>query len=147
MKSRNVIPSLVTYNTLMDIYSITGDFEQCLLTFSKILESNLKPDSYTFAMLIKALKNSSEINVEQAQQVLHVYKKHQLPVNLVVFNSMIDIYLYMNKNEEAFTIFQQILEHEELNPDEITFSTLIKGSCRNKNWEKAMEYYLSLIHI
>ena len=141
MKSRNVTPSLVTYNTLMDIYSITGDFEQCLLTFSKILESDLNPDSYTFAMLIKALKNCSEINVEQAQQVLSVYEKHKLPVNLVVFNSMIDIYLYMNKNEEAFAVFEQILKHGELNPDEITFSTLIKGSCRNKNWEKAMQYY------
>lgn len=144
MEKRDVKPSLVTFNTLMDIYSITGDFEQCLLTFSKILEEDLKPDSYTFAMLIKALKNSNDINVDQAQKVLSVYEKHELPVNLVVFNSMIDIYLYMNRNQEAYNIFQQIIAHEQLNPDEITFSTLIKGSCRNKNFLRAMEYYQTM---
>ena len=141
MHARKVKPSLVTFNTLMDIYSITGDFEQCLLTFSKILENELQPDSYTFAMLIKTLKNSSEINVDHAQKVLSVYEKHQLPVNLVVFNSMIDIYLYMNKNKEAYNTFHQILKHEDLTPDEITFNTLIKGSCRNKEFSKAMEYF------
>ena len=141
MKARNVKPSLVTYNTLMDIYSITGNFEQCLIAFSRILEDHLEPDSYTFAMLIKALKNCNEIDVDQAQQVLGVYEKHDLPVNLVVFNSMIDIYLFMNKNEEAHSLFEKIISHEDLTPDEITFSTLIKGSCRNKEFEKAMEYY------
>ena len=144
MRARGVEPSLVTFNTLMDIYSITGDFEQCLLSFSRILEAGLSPDSYTFAMLIKALKNSSHIDVEQAQQVLGVYEKHKLPVNLVVFNSMIDIYLFMNRNEEAYAVFQQILAHDELSPDEITFSTLIKGSCRNKNFDKAMDYYSTM---
>lgn len=141
MQARNVAPSLVTFNTLMDIYSLTGDFEQCLETFSKILEAGLTPDSYTFAMLIKALKNSSEINVAQAQRVLGVYEKHGLPASLVVLNSMIDIYLFMDRNEEASAVFRTVLEHDQLKPDEITFSTLIKGSCRNKNFDKAMEYF------
>merc|ERR1740139_1268227 len=141
MHTREVDPSLITFNTLMDIYAVTGDFQKCMTTFAMILKSEMIPDGYSFSMLLKALKNGKNTDFSVVNRVLEMYQETDLPENLVATNSMIDIYLFMNKSDEAEAMFKSILDSKKIAVDNITFSIMIKGCCRNKNYIMAMKYY------
>ena len=71
--------------------------------------------------------------------------------NIITFNSIIDCCVRCNEMEIATEIFDLMVESGKafkdpstkssstsVQPDLITYSTLIKGHCRSKNIEKAL---------
>ena len=57
--------------------------------------------------------------------------------NNVTFNSLIDCCIRCNSINTAVEIFDEI-KLSTTKPDLITYSTMIKGFCREKNIEKAL---------
>ena len=50
--------------------------------------------------------------------------------------------LVSTKNiQKADNIFKKIEVDSELSPDEITFNTIIKGCCKNEDFETALKYF------
>lgn len=57
--------------------------------------------------------------------------------NNVTFNSLIDCCIRCNSINKAMEIFEE-MKLSPTRPDLITYSTMIKGFCREKNIEKAL---------
>lgn len=58
--------------------------------------------------------------------------------NNVTFNSLIDCCIRCRKIEKAEEIFEEMKMQTHLQPDLITFSTMIKGFCKVGNIERAL---------
>lgn len=62
--------------------------------------------------------------------------------NLVTYNALLDSLIQCNKYDQMEKTFKQIVNNFQ--PDIITYSTYLKGLCRNKQSLKAYEIYLQL---
>ena len=51
---------------------------------------------------------------------------------IIVYNSLIYLFLGERQSDKVDEIFQEIIM-DGLTPDETTFNTIIKGSCKNKD--------------
>lgn len=59
--------------------------------------------------------------------------------NTVTYNSLIDICVRCFNMPQAYQIFQDMFSgHAVVRPDLITYSTMIKGYCKDKNIESAL---------
>lgn len=86
--------------------------------------------------MIKAYSKTQ--NLQAALRIFHMMLNDQKSApNIITFNSVIDCCVRCQEMKEAWSIFQQ-MSHNEIEPDLITFSTLIKGYCRVKNIEMAL---------
>lgn len=146
MVKLEIQPSIVTFNTLMDIAASKGRFEKCFTYFSTLLRSGLGPDHFSYSMLTKALKGAgqSERFLEEPLGVLELYQKHEVPLSTAAFNSMIDIYLSMGKLYQAEKIFEELEASNMVEPDQQTFDAVIKGCCKQRALEKALSYFNKL---
>ncbi|KAG6726062.1 hypothetical protein I3843_02G049600 [Carya illinoinensis] len=54
MKSRGLIPSLETYNSIIHGFAGKGSFEDALFYLNKMKEANVTPETYTYDVLIQA---------------------------------------------------------------------------------------------
>ena len=134
-------PSLSTYNTLLSISSLSKDFDKSLVVFNKLLESGLTPDSYSLALLIRGLKQSTLQDASSVFKIMDLIKTNNIELDTVLCNSLVDIFLNLNFPKEALKIFDLMRNDEKLKVDSITFNTLIKGFCKYGNVDKAVEIY------
>ena len=146
MAQLEISPSIVTFNTLMDISAGKGDFEQCFGHFSTLLRSGLSPDHFSYSMLTKALRGAGQTERFLAEPlgVLELYQTHEVPLSTAAFNSMMDIYLSMGKLFQAQKIFEELETSTVVEPDQQTFNSLIKGCCKQRALEKALFYFKKL---
>lgn len=54
---------------------------------------------------------------------------------------MLDLLVTHGDMEKVEKIFTTILNQELVKPDEITFNTIIKGCCKNKDLPNAVKYF------
>ena len=136
MIEREVESSLVTYNTLLTITSMSKNFKKCLDIFNMIIENKLQPDSYSLALLVRSLKQSTDVTKENVNKILEIHKSNSIKLDTVLCNSMIDVFMSMKLNDEALKVFISMKEDSDLVIDNITFNSLIKGFCRNGFFEE-----------
>lgn len=108
--------------------------------FKKIL-----PDNYTYTTIIKGLKNGLD-KEESYNYITNIYKNiididfinnennylYKGKIDEYIVNSVIDAYIKLNKINEAYNIFLNILKHYKdesikVKPSLITFSIILKG--------------------
>ena len=61
------------------------------------------------------------------------YKRIKENQEIIVYNSLLDLLISQNEMEKVDKIFEDIVSQEGIKPDEITFNTIIKGSCKQKD--------------
>merc|ERR1712202_21860 len=99
-----------------------------------------------FSTLIKGFTKTRELN-----KALEIYNYmtdvEGLPSNSITFNSLIDCALICKNYQKADEIFQIMKSspNHDSKPDLITYSTIIKAYCKNKNIEKALALYNEMI--
>lgn len=133
-----------TFNTILDFYCMRGEFEKALEKFEELKQLNLSPDNFTYSIMIKGIKKMETPNLDLAENFFNKYIEKFGTNDLVIYNSIIDVFIYCGEIEKANRIFEMIKDNEELSADENTFSTLIKGCCKIKNFEEAHRYYIQM---
>lgn len=141
MQLRGIKPSLVTFNTILTIVSMSKSFAQCMRVFELILEHGLRPDSYSLALLVRSLKQSTDVSRESVGQILEIQKEHEIALDTVLCNSMIDVFMGLKFNDEAMKIYLRMKQQKDLVIDSITFNSLIRGFSRNGMFEEASVIY------
>lgn len=58
-----------------------------------------------------------------------------------MYNSILDLLVSQGDVDKVDEIFEEMILEETLRPDEITFNTIIKGSCKNKDLNHSMNYF------
>ena len=142
MEENKIKPNLITLNTIIDCYCLTGRFDQAYLLFTNLTEKNYKPDNFTYSILIKGIKNMNSPDVDLALKLFHQYKSETFDKSVVLYNSIIDVLVNQGDIKKADEIFNEVTQSEDLQPDQITFNTLIKGCYKNKDIDNAIKYYM-----
>lgn len=135
-------PSTVTFNSLIETYSLNGEIDSCFGHFASLLKFGLSPDHQLYNSLSRAINNSNEKNNFSCEpiQILELYRTHKVPLSSGAFNSMIDIYIAMNKPYEAQKVFQEMRDSAMISPDSHTFNSMIKSACKSRELDLGLKY-------
>jgi pentatricopeptide repeat protein len=87
----NVRPNIISYNTVMDIFSQQGDFENANNVFKMLLKDykvcnnkSAKPDTYTFQTMITACSKNMENQKNQKNQNQKYQKNNSNQNNIIM---------------------------------------------------------------
>jgi len=145
IKTRDISINEITYNTAMDACVEVGDFDKTWELFNDMKSQNLIPDLYTYATLVKGLKNCGLPDaVDKALQILELVKSgacSEVKADEVLFNSVMDICISNNKVQIAEQIFEDMKKSEIIKPSIVTYSIMIRGYGVLYNIEKAINLY------
>lgn len=125
---------------IMDIYCNADNFALAKQIFDHLPDNGLEADSFTFSILIKGLKNCTDNKIENAMNLFRKYKRTSDNKEIVVYNSLLYLLITENEKEKVERIFDDMIK-ENVKPDEITFNTIIKGSCSNKDIEYSFLFF------
>ncbi|CAN6466308.1 unnamed protein product [Victoria cruziana] len=164
--------SLVAWNEMIFGHVECGLPEEGLKLMQRMNSSNVKPDDFTYAICIRACSILTSIN--QAQQFHGCIMKNGLESDLVIINSLVDMYSKCGCLASAELIFnfapikdtilwtamvsaygkfghvQEAIsmfeQMEDLNaqPDEITYTALLSACCHGGFVREGWHYFRSM---
>lgn len=140
MKENAIAPNIVSYNTVMDYYCSNHKVDKAFEVYEAIKAQGIKVDNFTFTILIKGLRLLRDHEHPRIEQVIDEYRKLTEQRDVVIYNSFIDLYVYLGSNERAKAVYERVLADDDVKPDQVTFNTLIKGSCKNKELDSALVF-------
>lgn len=141
MADQNISSNIITFNTLIDFYSMSGQFNKAYDLFKNLEKEGMEADSYTFSILIKGIKSMREPSLEIIEEVLAEVTQDNKCFDIIIFNSILDVLVSLNLIDKVNEFFNKMKKDESIVPDLITFNTLIKGCCRNKDFTNAVKYF------
>ncbi len=141
MEKRKLTLNIVTYNIIMDYYCMTNQFKTAYEIFNTLESKQIKPDSFTYSILIKGIKNMTRPDFQIASRLFQLYREENEIKDIIIFNSILDVFITTGDIVKANEIFEMIKENKDLVPDQITFNTLIKGCCKAKDFDNALKYF------
>eukprot|EP01126_Amoeba_proteus_P010032 TRINITY_DN13880_c0_g1_i2.p1 TRINITY_DN13880_c0_g1~~TRINITY_DN13880_c0_g1_i2.p1 ORF type:complete len:648 (-),score=144.32 TRINITY_DN13880_c0_g1_i2:56-1900(-) len=121
MIDKNVIPSVVTFNSFLSMYSkfqpekgfpFLEDWQRKFPHF--------RPDSVTFSLLIKISFDVHGFNKKKLGRILSNMKNLGIPMDVHVYNSLISIYSKLELMHQAEKVYQ-IMMAERIRPNSTTF--------------------------
>ena len=140
MIKNKVKASLVTFNTLLDLYVSQRNFDDAWYLFNTLIKNkDPLPDSYTFCTMIAAVKYMRNPEVNKASQLFKLYQESQ-PVDLVVANCLLDVYVSLGQSAYGQELLQS-LPSLNLRADSVTFNTLIKDAARREDLAEGERLY------
>jgi pentatricopeptide repeat protein len=147
IKAHDLPLNSITYNTVMDACNEVGDFRKALSLFEEMQSQKIKPDIFTYSILLKGMKKMKGTdNVKKAVEIYEFAKKEsdEIKIDEVLYNSILDICITNNELDKAREIFEE-MKNGNIIPSVVTYSIMIKGYGNNKNFEKCYELYNELI--
>ncbi|KAH7434163.1 hypothetical protein KP509_06G003600 [Ceratopteris richardii] len=111
-----------------------GLAHEALEYFKKMQEDNICLDEVTYVGVLKAV-TSLEVVSDGMELHAHIVKD-DMEMNLIIGNTLIDMYGKMGMLEEAHDVFDMLLD-----PDVISWSALISGYVEHKLYETALSYF------
>ncbi|KAL8141481.1 hypothetical protein V2J09_014513 [Rumex salicifolius] len=149
--------STFAWNSMISGYADMGEFEDALALYLQMEEEGVEPDRFTFPRALRACSGLGSIRVGEEihrhvvrhgffddgivhNSLVDMYAKCGDIVrarkvfdkikdkDLVSWNSMITAYVHHDLLVKAVDIFQQMLSVGEVDPDEITISSILTGS-------------------
>ncbi|KAL7542112.1 hypothetical protein ACHAXR_011528 [Thalassiosira sp. AJA248-18] len=116
--------NLVTYNTMIDAFANSGQYENAYGVFKSLKKSPLTADRVSYTTLIKASIKSG--NVDRALDVLDDMKWVSIQPDIVSYNSIIESLCNSNRLFEAKDLVNE-MEMTRVSPDSMTYGLLMNG--------------------
>lgn len=141
MISNGIKASLVTFNTLLDLYIKKNDYKMAWHLFDAlVISKNPAPDKFTYSIMINGIKNMKEPNFSKAIELFEVYKQTNTS-DVIIYNSLIDLCIMCKQFDYVDSILKEMKEVDNIKCDQITYNTLIKSCTQLHHYEKAMQYF------
>ncbi|CAD7967211.1 unnamed protein product [Amoebophrya sp. A25] len=128
----------VTFGCMLDACVKCGDIEKALFVFQDIKRIGKHHNTILYTTLMKGYGMAR--NLDGAIGLFNEMKAEQVPVNTITFNSMIDVAVRAHDCGKAEELYQELEQTAGIEPDLITYSTLIKGFCQLGDLNKALHY-------
>lgn len=141
MEKHHLEANIITYNTIMDFYCITGRFGKAYELYKSLNEKKIPADSFTYSILIKGVKSMDIPDVDAACELFEEYKQNTPNKDIIIYNNIVDVLVSTNQLDKAELIVKEIESLENLKADAITYNILIKGCCRNKDFDNCFKYF------
>ena len=144
MEKYGLDANIITYNTIMDYYCITGNFEKAYQLYRSLSEKGISPDSFTFSILIKGVKSMDEPDIGAACALFEEYKNITENKDIILYNNILDVLVSANQVDKVAAIMKDIEDTEDIKADNITYNIIIRGYCKNKEFENAYKYFTEM---
>lgn len=144
MISNKIKASLVTFNTLLEVYISQRNMKMAWYLFDSLVKNaDPRPDSYTFCTMMSGLRACSPINVAQIERLFNMHAGENKP-DLVVVNCLLDVYMITDNETKALEFLDHVSSQYQILPDEATYNTLIKGCAKSKSLAKAEGHFQAM---
>jgi pentatricopeptide repeat protein len=170
IKSNNIHANEITYNTLIDACVKADEMDLAFKFFAEMKKRKLQPDNFTYATMIKGIKNhhaslqkevrdynrkmkekedkmtiSDDYNLDTIFEILTSCQngKPNKP-DEILFNCVIDACVKFDDISKALETYNEMLKLG-IKPSSITYTTLIRGFGNLKNFEGVMSIYEKVV--
>ncbi|KAK8969204.1 Pentatricopeptide repeat-containing protein [Platanthera guangdongensis] len=130
MQDRNI----VSWNAILTGLSQNSMVEDCLTMFKKLLETDVKADHITLAVVLSSA--ASLANLNSGMQVHGFAIKTPVCENVFVGTALLDVYAKSGSMEEARRIFGSMEERSK-----VTWSSMIIGYAQNGYGREAINLF------
>ncbi|KAL9163639.1 hypothetical protein ABFS82_06G054400 [Erythranthe guttata] len=135
-----IVPDTCTFNTMMNAHCNSGNLEEALIFFEKMKEMNVKRDSATYSVIIRALCEKGSF--EKAEELLDELFGEEILLRgdnctpiIAAYNPIFNYLCTNGKTKKAERVFRQLMKRGTHDP--IAFETLIFGQCKEGNFQDA----------
>jgi len=137
MPNISISPTIVTYNTLIFGYFSHKTPGKAWILFEKLKKSIIKPDNFTYTIMINGLKNLKDFDLNIAFQLFEEYKLFNKP-DQIIYNCLLDACVNSNNFEKAREILKEIKGNNRVFQGNIARNSqgIYKGNNEENNGEK-----------
>ncbi|RYR72005.1 hypothetical protein Ahy_A02g006210 isoform F [Arachis hypogaea] len=138
MKSTGVLPSVVTFNSVLSILLRRGRTNMARAVYDEMLGTyGVTPDVYTYNILIRGFCKNSYI--EEGFRFFKEMMSFDCDPDVVTYNSLVDGLCKAGKVSIAHNLVNGMNKKcKDLNSDIVTYTTLIRGYCMKQEVDKAL---------
>ncbi|CAL5358401.1 unnamed protein product [Camellia sinensis] len=134
------IHSIATYNLLLRSLCQMGLHDLAKLVFEYMRIDGHLPDSSILGFLVSSFAHVGKFDV--AKGLLTNVQSDSVEITSFVYNNLFSLLVNRNRVDEAVSFFREhILRSQCYCPDTCTFNIVIRGLCRAREVEKAVEFF------
>lgn len=129
-------PSVYTWSALLLVHASTG---LAIELYHHLLQSNVRPNAYCYAALLKACANSAATS--EKGMLLHDHiVQDAFDSNAVINNTLIDMYVKLGDLKHAFAVFKASCVQSV-----VTWTTIISGYASDEHPVEAFQLYQEML--
>lgn len=135
-------PNSWMYTTLMKGYMIAGritDTVRMLEAMTHQEDRACHPNHVTYTTVISAFVKAG--SMDRARQVLAEMTRIGVPVNLVTYNILLKGHCQQLQMDKAKKLIEDMINDAEIEPDVVSYNTLIDGCIRVDDSAEALFYF------
>jgi pentatricopeptide repeat protein len=126
----------VMYGSVVKGFSHTKNFNRMWQVYDEMVQQKLQFSMVTYNTLIDACARSGELS--RIPSLLRDIEAQGLKMGLVTYSAIIKGYCCKNMFDDAYELFQDMVNNTDLEPDEIMFNTLLDGCARQAMYDRGM---------
>lgn len=136
MQLKGIKPTVVTYNTIIARRAEHADtWKEALEWLARLRASGVQPDRMSFASAINACERAQEWAL-----VVELTEEAGLLADVTMYSRRINALIKLERYHDALAVMQAVKEREELQPDEVLYTLVIKACALHGSVELAMGY-------
>jgi len=140
MKKQRNKASAVTFGCMIDACVKCGHLQKAVDVFNDIRRTGKHRNTILYTTLIKGCGREKDLSA--ALELFQEMPLEGVPRNTITYNSIIDACINCNDLPMAESILCEMTKPgSPVEPDLITFSTLLKGYCHTMKLDKALEVF------
>ncbi|XP_028083682.1 pentatricopeptide repeat-containing protein At2g41720 isoform X2 [Camellia sinensis] len=129
-------PDIVTFTSMIHLYSVSGQIENCKTVFNTMIAEGLQPNIVSYNALIGAY--ASHGMSEEALSVFNKIKQNGFRPDVVSYTSLLNAYGRSEQPEKAREIFD-LMKRNNWKPNVVSYNALIDAYGSNGFLAKAIE--------
>jgi pentatricopeptide repeat protein len=144
--SIKIMPNEVIFGCLMNCAVKCSNIELMIEIYEKMKFLNMKLNSIIYTTLIKGFSKMKKY--EESYTIYDsITNEEKEKSNIILFNAIIDVCAESGNSEKLLSIFNELNDEKNANfpsPNLITYSSVIKGLIKNKQFNEAFRTYNKL---
>lgn len=138
MDKQRLLANAVTYGCMIDACVKCNRLDKAIEIFNGMRESGKHRNTILYTTLIKGFGLEKDLN--SALELFREMPGEGVPYNTITYNSIIDSCVKVGDLQTAESLLHEIIAPSSLlEPDLITFSTLLKGYCNVGDLDQALQ--------
>ncbi|CAK9058481.1 Pentatricopeptide repeat-containing protein At1g62930 [Durusdinium trenchii] len=138
MKDQREQANAVTYGCMINACVKCSQTEKALQIFRDMQKRHKQCNTILYTTLIKGYGNEKDLST--AIMLFREMRNEGVPYNTIAYNSIIDVCIKCSEVSRAEEFFQEMMsDTSTVQPDLITYSTLLKGYCQVGELDKALQ--------
>ncbi|KAJ7528462.1 hypothetical protein O6H91_15G005000 [Diphasiastrum complanatum] len=129
---------VVSWNAMIAGYAQNGLGKEALALYEQMKQEGVHPDKVTFGLLLKACASLAAL--EQGKQLHSDIIKRGFQSDVIVGNTLVDMYAKCGRTEDARELFNNMSER-----DVVSWNAMITGYAQNGLGKEALDLYEQMI--